>query len=247
MSDKNEFTITTQRFRKLIDNEKYAKVPRAEIAKATDCDTSTITKYYNGQRQLSVDSIIKFSKYFNVSSDYLLGLSDVSTANKDLQFICDYTGLELEAVKRLKESQDVKKLRKTIGHTNNTTLELLTINKLITSKEMNLLYLYLSVYVIDLQNKLEDYEKILQLDNNEIELKLIERHKTLKNSELIDVSLFEKNNFVELQKIQLSREFEKIIEQQINLVLGDDREIRVSDLRNELKNKIKELEDANEQ
>lgn len=98
MSDKSEFNITTKRFRELIDNEKYAKVPRAEIAKATGCDTSTITKYYNGQRQLSVDSIIKFSKYFNVSSDYLLGLSDVQTTNIDVQFICDFLGLDEQSV-----------------------------------------------------------------------------------------------------------------------------------------------------
>lgn len=98
MCDNSEFNITTQRFRELIDNEKYAKVPRAEIAKALNCDTSTITKYYNGQRQLSVDSIIKFSKYFNVSSDYLLGLTDSATTDKDIQFICDYTGLDYKAI-----------------------------------------------------------------------------------------------------------------------------------------------------
>ena len=103
MSDKNEFSITTQRFRKLIDNEKYAKIPRAEIAKATECDTSTITKYYNGQRQLSVDSIIKFSKYFNVSSDYLLGLSDVETTNTDIKTLCEYTGLNENSIEQIRK------------------------------------------------------------------------------------------------------------------------------------------------
>lgn len=105
MSDKNVFSITTQRFRKLIDNEKYSKVPRAEIAKATECDTSTITKYYNGQRQLSVDSIIKFSKYFNVSSDYLLGLSDAATTDIDIKAICEYTGLNEFIIKLLNEQK----------------------------------------------------------------------------------------------------------------------------------------------
>lgn len=106
MCDNNEFNITTKRFRELIDNEKYAKIPRAEIAKATDCDTSTITKYYNGQRQLSVDSIIKFSKYFNVSSDYLLGLTDTpimltSSDDKALRVCCDYMGLSENNVRLL--------------------------------------------------------------------------------------------------------------------------------------------------
>lgn len=101
MCDNSEFNITTQRFRELIDNEKYAKVPRAEIAKALNCDTSTITKYYNGQRQLSVDSIIKFSKYFNVSSDYLLGLTDSATTDADIKSICEYTGLNENTVDAL--------------------------------------------------------------------------------------------------------------------------------------------------
>lgn len=106
MCDNSEFNITTQRFRELIDNEKYAKVPRAEIAKALNCDTSTITKYYNGQRQLSVDSIIKFSKYFNVSSDYLLGLTDVPSklkADDDIavRICCDYTNLSISSIKIL--------------------------------------------------------------------------------------------------------------------------------------------------
>lgn len=103
MCDKKEFNITTLRFRKLIDNEKYAQVPRSEIAKATDCDTSTITKYYNGQRQLSVESIIKFSKYFNVSSDYLLGLTDVETTDTKVKSICTVTGLNECSVNILNE------------------------------------------------------------------------------------------------------------------------------------------------
>lgn len=107
MSDKTEFTITTKRFRELIDNEKYKNVPRAEIAKATDCDTSTITKYYNGQRQLSVDSVIKFAKYFNVSSDYLLGLTDaqaeLNTDNdKAMRICCDYIGLNENTINVLR-------------------------------------------------------------------------------------------------------------------------------------------------
>lgn len=103
MCDKKEFSITTLRFRKLIDNEKYAQVPRTKIAKANDCDTSTITKYYNGQRQLSVESVIKFSKYFNVSSDYLLGLTDVESTDTEIKSICTVTGLNECSVNILNE------------------------------------------------------------------------------------------------------------------------------------------------
>lgn len=89
-------SIITDRFRNLVDKSEYT---REAIASATGLDTSTVTKYYNGDRQLTIDAVKKFSTYFNVSADYLLGLSDAATNDKDLQFICDYTGLSEEAVK----------------------------------------------------------------------------------------------------------------------------------------------------
>lgn len=52
----------------------------------------------NGTRSPSVEQIIKISQYYNVSADYLLGLTDAPTADKDKQFICDYTGLKAETV-----------------------------------------------------------------------------------------------------------------------------------------------------
>lgn len=47
----------------------------------------------NENRNMSLSQLITLAEYFNVSTDYLLGLSDAPTSDKDLQFICDYTGL----------------------------------------------------------------------------------------------------------------------------------------------------------
>lgn len=52
---------------------------------------------------------LKIAQYFNVSTDYLLGLTDAPTTNADLRYICDYTGLEEKTIKilnRLKNSTD---------------------------------------------------------------------------------------------------------------------------------------------
>lgn len=92
--------ITLMRFQALVDKEKSRDV----IAKAIKCNTSTITKHYNGDRTISTEYIIKYSKYFNVSADYLLGLSDVATMDKDIKFVCDYTGLSEEAINTLHQS-----------------------------------------------------------------------------------------------------------------------------------------------
>lgn len=97
MSDKN--TIRIDRLKKCIDGEKN----RQEIADKIGCDVSLITKHYNGDRNVTIDYLKKYAKCFKVSSDYLLGLSDAPTSDKDLQFICDYTGLSINTINNLRE------------------------------------------------------------------------------------------------------------------------------------------------
>ena len=48
----------------------------ADLAKRSGLTQASISRYINGQRQPSVDRIIRLSKALNVTSDYLLGLSD---------------------------------------------------------------------------------------------------------------------------------------------------------------------------
>lgn len=62
MSDKTEFTITTNRFRELIDNEKYKNIPRAEIAKAIDCKMQKTTAGH-------IKSLLSF--IFSVENNYI--------------------------------------------------------------------------------------------------------------------------------------------------------------------------------
>lgn len=84
--------------RKLI--EKSGKT-RKEIAKELKCDVSTITKHYNENRNIRSDFIIKYANYFKVSTDYLLGLDDTPTNDKDLSFVCEYTGLHYDVLDNL--------------------------------------------------------------------------------------------------------------------------------------------------
>ena len=90
MSDKNKCKniILIDRLKKLIDTK-----TREEIANDLGCDISTITKHYTEDRAVTTEYLVKYARYFHVSADYLLGLSDVATTDKDIQFICDYTGL----------------------------------------------------------------------------------------------------------------------------------------------------------
>ena len=68
-----------------------------ELARALHTSNSSISAYETGARIPSIDMVIEISRFFNVSSDYLLGLSD-STAiplNMGADF-CD--GVTLSAI-----------------------------------------------------------------------------------------------------------------------------------------------------
>lgn len=73
------------------------------LADKTDCTRQAIAQYTGGLNAPNVDKLVSIARYFGVSVDYLLGLSDAETDDKDIQFICDYTGLSEEAVSNLHE------------------------------------------------------------------------------------------------------------------------------------------------
>lgn len=104
MCDRSNIMI--KRLKNLID---CSGKSREVIAKAIGCDVSTITKQYNGDRKLTIDFVVKYAKYFNVSTDYLLGVTDVQTVDNDIKFICNYTGLSDESVDVLKQLNKIKK------------------------------------------------------------------------------------------------------------------------------------------
>lgn len=69
-----------------------------QLAETTKIQRVTIAKYERGERAPSIDNLLSFVDYFGVSSDYLLGLSNIKSNNPDISSVCAYTGLSEEAV-----------------------------------------------------------------------------------------------------------------------------------------------------
>lgn len=67
---------------------------------AEKCGTSrgSISFYEKGERLPDIETIFNMAKHFNVSADYLIGLSDVSTKNETIRNVADVTGLSEKAV-----------------------------------------------------------------------------------------------------------------------------------------------------
>ncbi len=72
-----------------------------ELAHFLGVTDNTISYYVSGSRTPNLSQLIKIAEFFNTSVDYLLGLTDAATTDKDVQYICDYTGLSEDAIDTL--------------------------------------------------------------------------------------------------------------------------------------------------
>ncbi len=77
------------------------KVPDIKI------DRNKINRIENGTQKPDVDLLIAYSTVFNVSIDYLLGVSKVASTDENLQMIGKVTGLTDTSIKILKQYKDL--------------------------------------------------------------------------------------------------------------------------------------------
>lgn len=51
---------------------------QAALANYLHIKQNTYSQYENGQRQIPIDALVMLAKFYNVSTDYILGITDVS-------------------------------------------------------------------------------------------------------------------------------------------------------------------------
>lgn len=56
-------------------------ITQAELGKIFNVNQITISQYERGTRALSIEMLILYAKYFNVSADYIIGLTKNPTPN----------------------------------------------------------------------------------------------------------------------------------------------------------------------
>lgn len=91
------------RFRDLADEKECTM---EEMAQAFSTTRQTVRNWQNGETIPDAKSICYIASFFSVTTDYLLGLSDVKTPNIEVRAIADRTGLKEDAIIRLCVEKD---------------------------------------------------------------------------------------------------------------------------------------------
>ena len=66
-------------FQRLEDLRVDADKTQIQIAKYLGCNREVYRRYEKGIREIPIWALIKLAKYYNTSTDYLLGLTNVRT------------------------------------------------------------------------------------------------------------------------------------------------------------------------
>lgn len=95
---KEKFSIFSQRLsERLYRSYKNLNV----IAEEMGITRQSLAQYRDGNNIPDALTLAKIADYFDVSADYLLGRTDVKSANVDLKAVCEYTGLSEKAINQL--------------------------------------------------------------------------------------------------------------------------------------------------
>ena len=74
---------------------------QADIAELLDVTRQSVSQYCGGASLPPADKLVILADYFDVSTDYLLGRTDVKTTDTTIKGICEYTGLSEKVVKAM--------------------------------------------------------------------------------------------------------------------------------------------------
>lgn len=72
-----------------------------ELAAAVGVHPNVVSYWCNGSRTPNAEQIVSIAREFGVTTDYVLGFSDVETPNQDVQAVCHVMGLSESSAENL--------------------------------------------------------------------------------------------------------------------------------------------------
>ena len=86
---------------KLKELRKAEGLTQQALAVEFNIKQDDISRFEHDKQELNLFVLSQYCKRFSVSADYLLGLTNTPTTDRDVSFVCDYTGLSERAVQVL--------------------------------------------------------------------------------------------------------------------------------------------------
>jgi len=85
----------------LIDEKRQEGKTFKDIAAESGVPTGSLSKYQNDAGEPGINSLIKLAEYFGVSTDYMLGITDIADGNADDMAIAKRLGLSSNSIEEL--------------------------------------------------------------------------------------------------------------------------------------------------
>ena len=100
--------ILAKRLRELTEEKRDLdyKMSDKKQAQLMGISYNTFRNYLKGKSDCSASNLKLMSKFYHVTTDYLLGITDIQTTDTDLQAISKYTGLSEKSVIALGDYND---------------------------------------------------------------------------------------------------------------------------------------------
>ncbi len=95
---------------KLRELLKARNITHASLASHLNVSRQSISQYCDGSTQPNIETIIKIAEFFNVSTDFLFGLSGVESTEPATQSLCESLGLSEIAVNYLRQDSNISKV-----------------------------------------------------------------------------------------------------------------------------------------
>lgn len=146
-------------------NSLFGSMGQMELSEKIGISQGVISAIKNKKvKAPGADTIFRIANFFNVSADYLLGLSKIPTQDAELKAVCEYTGLSQEAIIAITCPLYGGTIDKTIINKIIESMEFLTIAHVLTEAQLNKDFLLPNAdYVIEsIKSNLQD-EQIPQI------------------------------------------------------------------------------------
>lgn len=205
---------------------KAAGFNQTELGEKLNCQRTRIADLERGKSTPSLEDIEILCREFDVSSDYLLGLSDVRTNEPDVKMICDYTGLSEEAVRNL---HDYVSSAADTANTELYSVMIRVIEYLLSEKTMTE-----NPYATTLLLEIAYYERDLQIqyqfikDNREF---LKKPHPAHENRAETTAETIRAYNMIRVDRADLKDRFEKFLR-----LLSDHTEDEMENMIRQIRN-----------